>query len=390
MGNAGKSIYNFCPYIYYSNDQILKDCCLVPYMFYRTMSYRPVIVTACSGNYSNMAAVPGLELEFLPKPEAEGDKLNCEEWIQSCCHYLSEHYQEIDVLFCFGTYPLYTRLVPLYKQLRPDGRVLLKLDANLAWTEKIEFTDRRYAGFLQACDVITCESKKIKKYLSRKWPMQIDYMVNGTPDFIKKDSVPYEDKENVILTVCRLGTEQKATDVLLNAFRKVADKLPDWKLKLVGSVEPSFKPYISMYFARNPELLNRVVFTGRIEDKEKLELEYRKAKIFALTSKYEGGTPNVWAEAARNNCYMVCSDIDASGEATGFGECGRVFEIGNVNQLADIFLEVCQDDYSLEEGGRKAREFHDHFFLYEKAVYKLNLLMSQQNFESIETESELR
>lgn len=37
---------------------------------------------------------------------------------------------------------------------------------------------------------------------------------------------------------------QKATDILLNAFMKSADK-HDWKLRLVGTVENDFNEFIN-------------------------------------------------------------------------------------------------------------------------------------------------
>ena len=72
----------------------------------------------------------------------------------------------------------------------------------------------------------------------------------------------------------------KRTDILMDAFAKVADKLPDWKLRIVGSIYDSFKPYIEKYFNEHPDLKERVTFTGLIEDKTELANEYKRAKIF--------------------------------------------------------------------------------------------------------------
>lgn len=377
--NNVKGIYNFCPYLSYSNDQILKDCCLIPYMFHQKLGYRAVIVMAGEeGNqvsYPNLEKVPELKIEYLDKPKNVQNRVICKPWADICCAYLKEHYREIDVLFCFGVYPVYTDIVPFYKQLRPDGEVILKLDANISWLEKIEYENREFREMLRNCDIITCESKRMKKYISAKWPYKIDYLLNGTPDFVKNQPAGFEEKDNVILSVGRMGTEQKATDVLLMAFREAAERIPGWKLKLVGSMEKAFQPYYESFLEKNPDLRDRIIWTGRIDDKEVLEETYRKAKIFVLTSTFEGGTPNVWAEAARNNCYMLMSDFDASAEATGFGECGKIFSVGDYHQLSKYFVEICNDKRRLQEGCRRIREFHDRFFLYDKAIIKLDTLM---------------
>jgi glycosyltransferase involved in cell wall biosynthesis len=80
------------------------------------------------------------------------------------------------------------------------------------------------------------------------------------------------------------------------AFAKVSDVLPNWTLRLVGTIEADFQTFINEYFRRWPSLKKRVIFTGQITDKQKLYEEYRAAKIFALTSTFEG-FPNVYAEA---------------------------------------------------------------------------------------------
>ncbi|MDL0435457.1 MULTISPECIES: glycosyltransferase family 4 protein [unclassified Niallia] len=367
--NNLKGIYNFSPYIYYSNEQLMKDCCLIPYMFHKYLGYNAVIVTAKKEEYTYLERLEGLKMEILGTP------IDITEWVEFCCDYISENYKKIDVMFCFGAYPSHSKMVSHYKSLRPDGKVILKLDANIYWEDRIPFRDSNYKSFLGNCDVITVESKKLKQHLSRKWPYKIDYIPNGTPG-IKRRTIDYLEKENTILTVGRIGTNQKANEILLESFRRIASSLPQWKVKLIGNIEDSFKPFIENFFKRYPFLKERIIFTGKILDKDVLEDEYRKAKIFALTSIFEGGTPNVWVEAARNGCYIICSDIDAVNEATNWGQCGKSFEINNIMQLSNVLLEVCNDESYFERGCFDIQEYQDRFFNYEKMVYKLDNLLN--------------
>lgn len=365
-----KGVYSFSPYIYFNNEQLLKDCCQIPYSFHKYLGYRAVIVTAKKEEYTYLDLVKGLELDILETP---GD---INHWIHLCCEYISENYKKIDIMFCFGAYPAHSQMVQHYKKLRPDGKVILKLDANIYWEDRIPFKAPTYEAFLSQCNVITVESKRLKKHLSQKWPYRIDYVPNGTDVLLQKEKTDYSMKENTILTVGRIGTSQKANEILMEAFQAVADKLPHWKLKLIGSIEESFMPFIEQFFTKYPQLQDQIIFTGKIINKVLLENEYKKAKIFALSSRYEGGTPNVWVEAARNGCCIVCSRIDAVDEATNWEQCGKSFDIDNVPQLSQVLLDICTDESYLSRVCNEIQEYREQFFSYEKIVHKLEHLVN--------------
>lgn len=135
----------------------------------------------------------------------------------------------------------------------------------------------------------------------------------------------------------------------MEAFAAASPEIPEWSLRLVGSMEEEFEGYVAQFFERHPHLRQRVVFTGKISDKTELKKEYQRAKIFAITSTLEGGTPNVFAEAAGFGCYMVCSEIDAAGEFTDWGNCGMTFETGSIED------RVVSDRY--ENGSNRYKHF---------------------------------
>jgi len=77
-----------------------------------------------------------------------------------------------------------------------------------------------------------------KRQVEKNWHIKIDYVhwgaVNG------RDFIPGK-KENIILHVGRFftGLHCKRQDVIVDTFKKMADEgLGDWKLVLVGSVDP--------------------------------------------------------------------------------------------------------------------------------------------------------
>ena len=62
----------------------------------------------------------------------------------------------------------------------------------------------------------------------------------------------FEVKENLIITVGRIGTSQKNTEMLLNAVKQI--EWNDWKLCLIGTIEPDFQSTITRFFAEYPQL----------------------------------------------------------------------------------------------------------------------------------------
>jgi len=367
--NNQLGIYNFCPYIAYRNEQIMKDPCLVPYAFHQVFGYRAVIVTAKREEYIYQNLVPGLEFDILP------DKSDLHDWEEQCCIYIQDNYEKIDILFCFGMYTTYSLMIQTFKKYKPYGKVILKLDANIYWVNRINFQDSVHRNILENSDIITCESHRLKKYLSIKWPYRIDYLPNGYIHNNTDGKIEYGQKKNRILTVGRIGTPQKANQILLEGFAKCANQIPTWELRLVGGVEDSFQSYLKDYFNKYPHLRNRVIVTGKIMDKELLFEEYKKAKIFTITSKYEGGMPNVWAEAAQNGCYIITSDIEAADDAICNGICGVKFPVNNIQALSECFAKACTDEACLKDSSYKIQQYVGRFFDYKMSVKKLMKLL---------------
>lgn len=365
-----KKIYDIAPDMYYKNVHLMKDCCLIPYTFNKIFGYTPVIVTAENGDYTYLNDMPEYIMDFQPSFDSLDD------WGKHCTQYVKDHYKDMDILFCFGPYPTYSELLPVYKKLRPDGKVILKLDANLEWMDRIPYKHPMYEAIFSNCDLITCECALVKKYISAKWPYKVDYVPNGFLDVFPFPKTEYSLKENTILTVAEIGRNEKNHPLLLEAFAKCADMIPDWKLKLVGSIRDDFRTYIDNYYNIYPELRNRVIFTGPITDKNELYNEYAKAKVFALTSDFEG-MPNVFAEAARAGCYTVCSEIEAADEFIGFGKNGKKFPIGDTNRLSEIFIEICNESFEsvFSENFSAIKDYANRYFRYETMVRKLHYMI---------------
>ena len=359
-------IYCFAPQSGWNNQQLTKNCGVLPYIFYKNFGFKAVMVTGQKREFPALDTyVKGLEMDITDAPTVEAH-----------LSYIERHVADIDVFVMHSPYGFYAPLLKRYKELRPDGKAYMELDANSAWMDSLYFADDDFREFFAMCDVVGASCRAMQRTLTAKWNIDVDYVPNGFYNFAATDlSVDFSAKENIILTVGRIGTAQKDNETLLTAFAAAAEKLPAWKLELVGNIDPAFNQFIDKYFAAHPALKDRVIFFGAINDKKELMAHYKRAKIFALTSIFEGGTPNVVAEALFSGDFIVTSAIDAAYDATDDDKCGRVFQIGNVDALAKIFLEVCRNDKLLLAGGRHAVEYARDQFDMNKIVARLNYLL---------------
>ena len=367
MREGRRGMYCFAPYGGWYDQQLTKNVGVVPYIFHKEYGFHSVMVTGRGGPYPSLNTyVKGLELARMESPEQE-----------HLLDYMEKQAADMDVFVMHGPLPFYYALLERYRELRPDGKVYLELDPNGWWMNRIPPDQELFQRFLSQCDVIGVSCRRMQRYLSAKWPCRLDYLPNGYYDFAGGDiHVDFNGKENVILTVGRIGTAQKASQVLLEAFAAVAQALLGWRLRLIGNIDRAFeRGYKKKYFERYPELRDCVEFTGPIQDKKRLMEEYRRAKIFALTSAMEGGTPNVVAEALYGGCYMITSDIDGASDVVDDGACGEIFPIGSTRALADILLRVCRDPKRLLAGGQRAEVYGRENFDFLKIAARLHYLL---------------
>lgn len=344
----------------WSNVELVKDCGLIPYLLYKNHGCEVRMVGARGNDYSYQTLVKGMELEFL----TDGS-------VRTKMAYIAARARDIDLLILRGCYETNFGVAYTYKECNPEGKVYVGLDANTFWMDRIDWEDPAFQKFMDCCDVIATSGKAVRDYLNLKWPWRIVHIPNGYCDLGKKwISPPYAQKENIILTVGRLGTRQKATHIMLEAFAQVAEKIPQWRLRLAGTIEPAFQPWLEDYFNRYPSLRRRVEFVGSIKERNWLYAEYQRAKIFALSSDLEGGTPNVIAEALHAGCVIAITKIDACMEATDDERCGRVADIDDEKALGRVFLELATST-NLEEMSNRAFQYGCSHFNMENIVDKL-------------------
>ena len=308
--------------------------------------------------------------------------------------YLIKNAKNIDVLMLFHVSRCSYWYVYFYKKLNPNGFVYVKADFNLAvyqkeWNivnskpesfreffrkrrESTEYNKRK--KLIPMTDLISYESLEAYEFMKDSYA-GIDtkgktiYLPNGFDDeIIDKIKVrTLEEKENIILTVGRLGTEPKNTELLLKTLKEI--DLKNWKVYLVGSIDKKFINYKENFFRENPQLIDKIIFTGEIKDREELYSYYNRAKVFVLPSKWESfGIVMVEAMAFGN--YIITSNTCAAKDITNNNEIGRIIEIDSKKELEEEITKVIFGKINLNEKYEKTLNYVSNF-KYSNLIEKL-------------------
>jgi glycosyltransferase involved in cell wall biosynthesis len=139
-----------------------------------------------------------------------------------------------------------------------------------------------------------------------------------------------------VLAIGRFSQE-KGHDVLIRAFARVAARLPEWQLKIVG--EGPAHAHLSTLAAKLG-IQNRVTLAPVTKD---VLGEYLQADIFVLPSRFEG-FPNTLIEAMQSGCAVIAADCPvAPREILSDGKNGLLFRNEDDEHLAELLSVLMHD-----------------------------------------------
>ena len=159
-----------------------------------------------------------------------------------------------------------------------------------------------------------------------------------------------KEKEDVILYVGRLEESQKRITRVLEVWKQICNKLPNWRLEIVGD-GPDRAEYEEM--ARD---LPRIVFHGYQVPAE----YYAKSKILLMTSDFEG-FPLVLIEAMAHGCASVVLNSYPSVKDISNGGMRLVSDPFNVRIFSEEVLAVATDRKMWMEMSVMAKTITDQF-----------------------------
>lgn len=335
------------------NIHLIKDVGMIPYVLHKEFNYDATIACYDNGEYSYLSTeVPGLKQHFIPKI--------FNNYTLDSCFFILCNFRKYDILLCFHIINPSLLVLFLFKVCKSISYstcfTYLKLDAD----DSIKFFKLGWIHrtLLKKISLVSIETKGLYKLLNKDniLKRKVDYIPNGFYNKGERQYVDFSSKENLIITVGRIGTYQKYNETLLEAFKEFAVNNKDWNLEIIGPIENDFQNYIQEYFELNPNLFDRVFFTGAITNRDVLREKYKKAKIFVLSSRFEG-FPLVYLEAIKSGCTIISSAITPAYDITDNERFGALFPIGGVVALGKALETAVNNPAKMKKDCKLIQDF---------------------------------
>lgn len=377
----------YCIFPNLKNVDLIKHVGLTPYYLSKECNYNSTIVSFNNDNYSNLDKVTGLNLEFFKKKY----KLSFLNHLL-IISYIIKNANNIDVLNCYH-YGMHNMLYFLvYKLFNRRGIAYFTFDTKyenvvlLTCTKKnIKCLFRRYKLIFLFKYIITFANiEHIKSYelfyknheIYRK---KLMYM----PIFIDLNQDINEKKKNQIISVARIGSNEKASDIILESFKQamLKEKNKNWTLKMVGPISKGFEEHINKFFNENPKLKDSIIFTGNIEDKNKLYKMYSESKIFLLPSRYESWGI-VFAEALFYSNYLITTNVGIAEYLIEISNFGELVEIDNIEDISNKLVNAMNNyDDNFKNNNIDFKKLIQDEFSYKNYIYNLDSKLNEIKHE---------
>lgn len=287
--------------------------------------------------------------------------------------YLKDHAKDIDVLCFFHYGGASYSLARLAKKINPKIKVYIKLDMSEdgfshfydgTFLRKIHLLPEYWKS--RAVDLFTVENRSFYKIMEemRLFRNRIKYLPNAVSLFGAEsvDHTRSKRKENIVLTVGRLGDPVKNNELLIEAMRQVDREIfDDWKFLFVGPTEEHFVEYVKRACEADAWMAEHLLLVGEIRDRKKLYELYAKSKIMCMTSRSEGFCIAV-LEAMYFGAYPILTDFGRSvQDVTNHGQYGSIVPQNNVKILTEVLEKVAQDGELSELNFAVECFAHDNF-----------------------------
>lgn len=240
----------------------------------------------------------------------------------------------------FGLYSYVSRLRPLFL-------VECNIVRKLIFYRKSRIVRKHYQRVSNLLDRMVLLSDAYKFELNQLALFRSDQVVGIPNPFPKIDYVEHK-KSNTILYVGRVANPQKRVFALLNIWKRLSSKLPEWEMKIVGD-----GPQLNECKIRAQKMkLERIFFEGH----QTPDHYYNDSKILLMTSLYEG-FPMTIVEAMQNKCVPIAfNSFSALTEIIDDGKSGIVVQPFSEKQFVNAVLRLALDEVKLFEIASECRK----------------------------------
>lgn len=284
---------------------------------------------------------------------------------------LKDYIKEIDPDIILGFLP-----EPSYRLLILKPFIKSPVIISDRYDPKIEYASlksRTIMKFLyKRADGFVFQTDEARDYFCKKIQDKSIVIANPVDDrFLKTKYVGYKSTE--FINVGRLN-EQKNQILLIESFKDVIKKYPNYKLLIYG--EGSLKNELSMYIKDN-KLNNNVKLCGNVDDIENI---LKDKKGFILSSKYEG-MPNALMEAMAVGVPCISTDCPCGGprELIKNNINGLLVKSNDKNELVSAMYKIIENDKMCKKIAMSAKKNMNNYscdkivskwFEFMKEVYK--------------------
>ena len=190
----------------------------------------------------------------------------------------------------------------------------------------------------------------------RHYPAYLARKANVIPNpvHISADRNENMPRENIICAMGRLH-RQKGFDILLRSYAKIADKFPDWTMKIWGEGEERQRLET---LANELGISGQVSFPGFTNNTEKA---MGSCRLFILPSRYEG-FPNALLEAMAYGLPVISSDCPCGPkEIISNGQDGLLIAAEDEGSLSEAMALLLEDSVLRKNLGFEAQKIQDKY-----------------------------
>lgn len=193
---------------------------------------------------------------------------------------------------------------------------------------------------------VVVQTQQIKQYFSKNIQEKTTVIYNPVNERVFETSYDNDnsglkikdERFNRIISVGRLYP-QKDQKTMIEAFAKVSEKHPDWKLVIFGE-GPEREALEEMIQDPRFMIQDKVCLPGRSEN---IIDELNKSKIFCLSSVYEGMS-NALVEAICVGLPVVTTKVSGTEELIKDGENGFIVNVGDKEAMAKALTKIIEDE----------------------------------------------
>lgn len=327
-------------------------------------NFNVVVVTGDVKGHKDNVPYPVIRTKSFPIPKAIGDSLPLPNFDRKFKKLLEKlnidiiHSHTVFGIACYGNKFAKKHNIPVvfhgHSKFNEEYQAILKCKPISA------IVARRAFRVVNKADIVVAVSQNTKNvYKTQKVKRDIVVVSNATEmspcdknkafEYIEEKYGIAKEQPNVMCLVARIELKTKNIDFLLDSLEVVKEKLPNFKLVIVGDGK-DFSALKSLVLEKG--LQEHIVLTGQIKDREVIKYFYKRADLFTFPSVVDN-CPLVKFEAATQSTPTLAIENTGASEEIVDGENGFLSRY-NSQSFGEKIVEIFSNQEKLAQVSKNA------------------------------------